>query len=345
MRAIAKVRPGPGAEFIHMEPPHTTSPHDVLVRPIFTSICGTDYHVYSWDAWSAGRVTPPRVMGHEFVGEVLAVGSDVTSLQPGDLVSGESHRVCGVCLQCRTGQGHVCANTRILGVDTDGCFREQVVVPEASLWRNPPGLSPELACIQDPLGNAVHTVMSCPVAGCSFLVLGCGPIGVMATAVARACGAAMITATDTRPFRLELARKMGADIVVDVTQEDAEDVIRRNVPGGVDCALEMSGAPSALRTAFRAVRRGGHVALLGIPSRPVELDVAEEMVMKGLEIHCIVGRRLYNTWATMSALLASGRLDVSPVITHRLPWTEFARGMDLIREGLCGKVILEMGAN
>ncbi len=317
-------------------------PDEVLVRPIMTSICGTDYHVYSWDAWSAGRVKPPRVMGHEFVAEVLEVGEDVAHLQPGDTVSGESHRVCGVCLQCRIGQGHVCANTRIFGVDADGCFSERLVVPQSSLWKNPPGLPLELACIQDPLGNAVHAVLADEIAGRSCVVLGCGPIGVMAIAVARACGASTILATDTKPYRLDLARRLGADVVANVNETDVLRAVRSVAPEGADVVLEMSGAPSAIQTAFRAARRGGRVSLMGIPSQPVELDVAEDLVMKGLMIHCIVGRRLYGTWATMNALLASGRLDIAPVITHQLDWTDFAQGMDLMRQGQCGKVLLRM---
>lgn len=342
MKAIVKTSPGAGAEFCEVSEPRIRRGDEVLVRPILSSICGTDFHVFSWDEWSARRVRPPRIMGHEFVGKVLEVGEDVRHLKPGDLVSGESHRVCGVCLQCRTGQGHVCADTLILGVDTDGCFAERVVLPMASLWKNPPGMPLKLACIQDPLGNAVHTVLSGEIAGRSVLVLGCGPIGVMAIAVARACGATTIVATDTKPYRLELARRLGADVTVNVTEQDAEAVVSDVLPGGADVALEMSGAPSAIRTAFRATRRGGRVSLLGIPSQMVELDVAEELVMKGLEVHGIVGRRLYQTWATMSALLASGRLDVSEVITHEMSWTEYHRGMDLMREGLCGKVILHM---
>jgi len=342
MKAIVKTEPAPGAILCEVAAPEIRRSDEVRIRPILTSICGTDYHVYTWDAWSAGRVRPPRIMGHEFVGEVMEVGSDIRHLRVGDLVSGESHRVCGVCMQCRTGQGHVCANTLILGVDTEGCFAEQVVVPAASLWKNPPGMPLKLACIQDPLGNAVHAVLSGDVAGRSVLVLGCGPIGAMSVAVARACGAATIIGTDTRDYRLDLARKLGADVTVNVTREDAEAVVERVVPGGVDVALEMSGAPSAIRSAFRATRRGGRVALMGIPSQTVELDVAEELVMKGLDVHCIVGRRLYQTWATMSALLASGRLNVAPVITHELPWSEFAAGMNLMGQGECGKVILHM---
>lgn len=342
MKAIVKARPGPGAEMRDMAPPSLVRPDDVAVRPRMVSICGTDYHVYAWDPWSSRRVTPPRIMGHEFAGEVVAVGDEVSDLRPGDLVSGESHRVCGICLQCRTGQGHVCAHTSIFGVDGDGCFAQSVVVPRASLWSNPADLPMHIACVQDPLGNAVHATLAGEVAGCSFVVLGCGPIGLMAIAVARACGAGVIVATDTREYRLLLAKKMGADVTVNAATEDVEAECRGVSPQGMDVSLEMSGAPSAIVAALRSVRRGGRVSLMGIPSRPVELDVAEDMVMKGLDIRCIVGRRLYSTWATMSALLASGRLDISPVITHQLPWDEFARGMDLMRDGLCGKVVLHI---
>ncbi|NLH98653.1 MAG: L-threonine 3-dehydrogenase [Chthonomonadales bacterium] len=342
MRAIVKREAGPGAMMCAVTAPTIVRADEVLLRPLLTSICGTDYHVYSWDAWSAARVRPPRIMGHEFVAEVVDVGSDVRALRVGDLVSGESHRVCGVCQQCRTGEGHVCAQTRIFGVDIDGCFAETVCGPEASLWRNPSDMPPDVACIQDPLGNAVHAVMAGDVAGRSFAILGCGPIGLMAIAVARACGASYVVATDTRSYRLDLARQMGADVVLDATECDVVEAIGDTHPNGVDVVLEMSGAPSAIQAAFNVARRGGRVSLMGIPSRPVELDVAESMVMKGLDIRCIVGRRLYGTWATMSALLGSGRLNIAPVITHRLPWTDFAHGMDLMGRGLCGKVVLEM---
>lgn len=343
MRAIVKAEQRPGAAIQTVAEPSISRPDEVLLRPLLTSICGTDYHVYSWDPWAASRVSPPRIMGHEFVAEVIGVGSDVRSIKVGDRVSGESHRVCGVCLQCRTGQGHVCAETRIYGVDIDGCFAELACVPESSLWRNPADMPPEIACVQDPLGNAVHAVTAGDVAGRTFAVLGCGPIGLMAIAVARACGAAQVIATDTRTFRLDLARRMGADVVLNALETDVVEASLDLAPNGLDVVLEMSGAASAIRSAFKVARRGGRVSLMGIPARPVELDVAEDMVMKGLDIRCIVGRRLYGTWATMSSLLASGRLDISPVLTHRFSWTEFDRGMDLMGRGECGKVVLDMG--
>lgn len=346
MRAIAKTQAGPGAEFIHVPEPCIRSATDVLVRVDAVSICGTDHHIYEWNAWAARRVVPPRVIGHEFAGTVLEVGSDVRAIRVGDCVTGESHWVCGTCLQCRTGQQHVCANTRIFGVDADGCFAPYVVIPEASLWRNAPGISPQVACIQDPLGNAVHAVLSSETAGQATAILGCGPVGLFAIGVARVTGAGPIIATDTREYRLDLARKMGADTTLNAADSDVKQGVRELTRGaGVDVVLEMSGAPSAIQSAMEIVRPGGTVTLFGIPSRSVELDVSESMIFKGLTIHCVVGRRLYQTWSTMNALLASGRLDVSPVITHTIPIDDFRSGMELMGQGACGKVVMTMGPN
>jgi threonine 3-dehydrogenase len=343
MKAIVKATPGPGASLIEVPEPQLTAPNQVKIRVLATSICGTDYHIYTWDAWSAHRVIPPRIMGHEFAGEVIEVGSEVTELKVGDYVSGESHLVCGKCLQCRLNQRHVCANTRILGVDVDGCFAPYVVVPESNLWKNEPSVPPYLACVQDPLGNAVHATLVEEVVGRTVAVLGCGPIGIFAVAVARAAGAAAIYATDTHDYRLELAKTLGADATINVARASVEDFINRQTNGqGVDVALEMSGAPSAIQQAFRICRRGGRVSLMGIPTKPVELDLAEEMIFKGLSVYGIVGRRLYETWNTMQSLLASGHLDIAPAITHQLSITEFDKGMALMREGLCGKVVFLM---
>jgi threonine 3-dehydrogenase len=343
MKAIAKVKAGPGAQIIDVPEPQITRPDQVKVRVLATSICGTDYHIYSWDRWSAGRVKPPRIMGHEFAGEIVEVGTDVTSLKVGDYVSGESHWTCGHCKQCLLNERHVCANTKILGVDVDGCFAPYVVVPQGSAWKNDRGIPPYLACIQDPLGNAVHTTLAGEVIGRSVAILGCGPIGIFAVGVARAAGASDVIATDTKPYRLDLAKQLGADLTVDVTQNDLEKVIAERTNGeGVDVVLEMSGAPSAIRQAMRIARRGARVSLLGIPAQPVELDMAEDMIFKGLTVQCIVGRRLYETWDTMRALLASGRLDVAPAITHKLAFEDFDQGMALMRDGLCGKVVFEM---
>ncbi|HZP82610.1 MAG TPA: L-threonine 3-dehydrogenase [Chthonomonadaceae bacterium] len=340
MKAIVKTQPGPGAQLVDVPEPQITRPNQIIVRVQATSICGTDYHIYSWDRWSAGRVHPPRIMGHEFAGEVVEVGEEVESIRVGDYVSGESHWTCGHCRQCLLNERHVCANTRILGVDVDGCFAPYVVVPEGSAWKNDRAIPLHLACVQDPLGNAVHATLAGEVVGRSVAVLGCGPIGLFAVAAAKAAGAAMVYATDTKDYRLNLAAQLGANEVVNVAQADLESLIAERTEGqGVDVVLEMSGAPSAIKQAMRLCRRGGRVSLMGIPAQPVELDMAEDMIFKGLNVQCIVGRRLYETWDTMRSLLASGRLDITPAITHQLAFEDYDHGMRLMRDGLCGKVV------
>jgi threonine 3-dehydrogenase len=343
MQAIVKTQAGPGAELVDVPEPQITRPDQIKVRVQATSICGTDYHIYVWDRWSAGRVKPPRVMGHELAGEIVEVGADVAALRVGDYVSGESHWTCGHCRQCLLNERHVCANTRILGVDVDGCFAPYVVVPQGSAWKNDRSVPPYLACVQDPLGNAVHATLAGEVVGRTVAVLGCGPIGIFAVAVAHAAGAAQVWATDTTDYRLDLARTLGAQATVNVKRDDLEAFVAERTGGqGVDVVLEMSGAPSAIRQAMRICRRGGRVSLMGIPAQPVELDMAEDMIFKGLTVQCIVGRRLYETWDTMRALLASGRLDIAPAITHQLPFQDFVHGMDLMRDGQCGKVVFQM---
>jgi threonine 3-dehydrogenase len=342
LKAIVKTQAAAGAEL--REVPTAEPPRDgVLVRVKSVSICGTDFHVYSWDPWAQGRVRPPVTMGHEWAGEVVAVGPECTSLKAGDYVSGESHRVCGHCLQCRTGQGHVCQNTRIFGVDVDGCFAEFFAVPESSVLKNDRRVPPEIACMQDPLGNAVHAALAGEIIGKSVAILGCGPIGLFAIAVVRAVGGGPIWASDTTEYRLDLARRLGADHALRVPDDDIEAHVTDATNGqGVDVVLEMSGAPSAIQQAMRLARPGGRVSLMGIPSRPVELRVAEDIIFKGLTMQGVVGRKLYDTWYTMKALLANGQLDVSPILTHRLPFECFAEGMELMRSGQCGKVVLTL---
>ncbi len=343
MEAIVKAEAGPGAVIRDVAEPRITKSDQILVKVQATSICGTDYHIYTWDAWSSNRVKPPRTMGHEFAGEVVEVGSDVTGFKVGDYVSGESHWVCGVCFQCRNGQKHVCANTRILGVDVDGCFASHVVVPEGSAWKNDRSLPPHIACIQDPLGNAVHATLAGDIVGKTVAILGCGPIGIFAVAVAQTAGASAVYATDTRPYRLDLAEKLGADRVYDVTKGDTEAFFAEVTHGeGVDVVLEMSGAAIAIQQAMRIARPGGRVSLMGIPAQKVELAVAEDMIFRGLDIKCIVGRRLYETWDTMRAMLSSGDLNVEPAITHQLSFEDYDHGMQLMRDGLCGKVVFRL---
>jgi threonine 3-dehydrogenase len=340
MRAVVKTGAGPGAELITVELPQI-GPKDVLVRVRATSICGSDLHIYNWDPWAEGRVRPPLIMGHEFAGEVVALGEEVESLKAGDSVSAETHIVCGICYQCRTGQSHVCRNYSIIGVDRAGSFAEYVALPAKNAWLNPLDLPLEVASIQEPFGNAVHAAFSYPLVGQRVLVTGCGPIGLMAIAIAKAAGASAVYASEVIPYRLDLARHMKADLVFDATKVDiAEEVLAATSGEGVDTLLEMSGHPSAIHQGLKALRKGGHAALLGIPFQPFEVDLAEEIIFKGVTVYGVVGRLIYETWYRTRALLASGAVDVSPIITHRLPLEGFEEGMELMRSGQCGKVVL-----
>jgi len=339
MKALVKVRPGPGAELAEVDVP-AAGPADVLVKVRACSICGTDYHIYSWDQWSAGRVKPPLVFGHEFSGEVVAAGPAAKGVKVGDFVSAETHIACGTCFLCRTGQAHVCQNVAIIGVDRPGAFAEYVAIPAENAWQNPSDMSPEVASIQEPLGNAVHTTLSGDVAGRTVAVLGCGPIGLMAVAVARAAGAAAVYATDVSPYRLDLARAVGATRAIDARGDAQAEIINATSGLGVDVVLEMSGSPLALKQAWRLARFGGRVSILGIPSRPVEVDLANDIVFRGLTVHGITGRRMYDTWHQVRGLLSSGRLDVTPLITHRLRLEDFEAGMTLMAAGQCGKIVM-----
>ena len=340
MQAVVKREPGWGAELVSTPIPKV-GPGQILVRVLATSICGSDHHIYIWNDWAKGRIKPPLTLGHEFAGEVVEVGEGVTQVSQGDRVSAETHVVCGYCSQCRTGHAHTCYNTKILGVDMDGAFAEYVALPAENAWVNPPELPVEIASVQEPFGNAVHTVLSGPVAGSSLVVLGCGPIGLFAVGIARACGAARVYAVDTNDYRLELAEAMGADLCLRADQVDpVRSIWEDNAGQGVDVALEMSGAVVAVQQSIEVVKPGGRVSLLGIPAEPVALDLAEGVVMKGITLQGIAGRRMYETWYQTRALLSSGRVDIEPVITHRLPLSEFEKGMELMGSGQCGKVIL-----
>lgn len=342
VNAIVKNTPAAGALWT-TRPMPVAGVGELLVRIDAVSLCGTDLHVYNWDAWSAGRVKPPVTMGHEWAGEVLELGPNTTGFVPGDRVSGESHKICGHCRQCRTGDGHVCTSTQIFGVDTDGCFGQYFAVPAASVLKNDPRIPNTISCLQDPLGNAVHAALVEPLAGKSVAILGCGPIGLFAIAVCRAVGATNIIATDASPYRMDLAKTVGADHVLNVRDTDVDDAVATLTHGiGVDVVLEMSGAPKAIQQSLRLAKPGGRISLMGIPAGSVDLNVAEDIIFKGLRIHGVVGRRLYDTWFTMQDLLASGRLDVTPIRTHILPFDQFDAGFALMQAGTCGKVVLKV---
>jgi len=340
MQALRKPRPEPGAQIESVDVP-AARPGEVLVRVRAASICGTDLHIYHWDAWSASRLRPPLTFGHEFCGVVETVGDGVTRFAPGDRVTAEMHVACGHCRPCRAGQPHVCQNVRILGIDQDGCFAEFVRIPAGNLWRLDADIPEHYAAIMDPLGNAVHSVLAGPIAGCTVAVTGCGPIGLMSIAVAKACGCSTLYATEISPHREKLARQMGADLVLDPRETDtAARVLAETSGAGVDVLLEMSGNPAAIRAGLHMLRPGGRASLLGIPAEPVTLDLLNDVIFKGATVHGIYGRRMFETWLQMSALLRDHRLNLEPLFKERLRLGEYAQAFRLLEQGAAGKVIL-----
>jgi len=340
MMAVAKPQAAPGVE-IRDVPIPKLGPIDVLVRVKVASICGTDLHIYNWDRWAQGRIHPPLIPGHEFCGEVVAYGNEVTSVKEGDFVSAEMHVACGKCPQCRTGEAHICQNVRIIGVDADGAFAEFVRIPESNIWKLDPAIPQEYASILDPLGNAVHTVLAGEIAARTVAITGCGPIGLFAIAVARAVGAAQVFAIEVNEHRRRVAAQMKADVVLDPSKDDVLSTVMQRTAGlGVDVVLEMAGHPEAIRTAFDIVRRGGRISLLGLTSKPISLNFSEDIIFKGLTIQGINGRRMYQTWYQMTALLKAGKLDLHPVITDRMAMKDFSKGMERLTTGEASKILL-----
>jgi threonine 3-dehydrogenase len=342
MLALVKTAPGPGLELRDVPEP-AIGINDVLVRVHKTGICGTDLHIASWDAWAAKTIVPPLVVGHEFVGEIVAVGSNVADFAPGNLVSGEGHVVCGRCRHCLAGRRHLCAKTVGLGVGRDGAFAEYVAIPMANVWHHWPGIDEEVAAIFDPFGNAVHTALAFPVLGEDVLITGAGPIGLMAAAVARHAGARFVVVSEPNPIRRAIAARMGATVVVDPRERELADVQRElGMVEGFDVVLEMSGNPAAIRTALDNMAHGGSMAILGIPTEDISLDV-NEIVFKLLTIRGIYGREMYETWYKMTVMLQSG-LDLSPVITHRFSFREHEAAFAAAGSGDAGKVIMDWTA-
>jgi len=314
---------------------------DVLVKVEATSICGTDLHIYNWDSWSRERIRPIRVLGHEFSGRIVKIGRLVERLKVGDYVSAESHIICGRREACMRNQSYVCLNTKIIGVDVDGSYAEFISLPEKNIWKNDRKLPVDVASIQEPLGNAVHTVFACDVPAKTVLLVGCGPIGLLGIGVAKAAGAEKVFAIDVIPYRLALAKKMGADIVMNAKNDRVGKTVLRETDGtGVDVMLEMSGNPDALRENLKLVRNGGRVALLGIFPDSVEIDVSNDIVMKGISVFGITGRKIFETWHQVHSLLSSGRLNVKIVITHRFKLEDFEKGFEVMNSGKSGKVVL-----
>ena len=340
MLAVVKPEAKPGAEIREVKVPGFGRT-DVLVKVNVASICGTDLHIYDWDRWAQNRIHPPLIPGHEFCGEVVAYGDEVTSVKEGDFVSAEMHVACGKCLLCRTGEAHICQNVKIIGVDTDGAFAEYVVIPESNIWKLDPAIPQEYASILDPLGNAVHTVLAGEIAAKTVAITGAGPIGLFAIAVARAVGATAVFALEVNEHRRRLAKEMKADYVLDPSKENVRAIVMERTGGlGVDVVLEMAGHPDAIRTAFDIVRRGGRISLLGLTSKPISVNFSEDIIFKGITVQGINGRRMYQTWYQMTALLKAGKLDLHPVITDRISMRDFSKGMERLKTGEASKILV-----
>ncbi|MCU0958613.1 MAG: L-threonine 3-dehydrogenase [Pirellulaceae bacterium] len=338
MKALVKRQPGEGLSLEDVPEPKIGI-NDVLIKVGRTGICGTDVHIYNWDAWAQKTIPVPMVVGHEFVGEVVAVGSNVADFRPGDIVSGEGHVVCGRCRNCLAGRRHLCKATKGIGVNRPGAFAELMTLPMTNVWLHDPAIDRDVASIFDPFGNAVHTALSFPVLGEDVLITGAGPIGVMAAAVVRHAGARYVVVTDVNPYRLDLARKMGATLAVDVRSTQLADVQQQlHMQEGFDVGLEMSGNPAAFRDMLTNMCHGGKIAMLGIPTAEMAIDW-NTVVFNMLTIKGIYGREMYETWYKMTVMLQSG-LDISPIITHRFHYSEFERGFEVMRSGKSGKVVL-----
>jgi len=340
MRALRKMQAARGLSLETANVP-AIGPTDVLVRVKATSICGTDLHIYGWDRWSQGRIKPPVTLGHEFCGVIEKVGSDVVALKSGDFVSAEMHVNCGHCHQCRVGEAHICPNVKIIGIDQDGAFAELVKIPASNIIKLDPAIPERYGAILDPLGNAVHTVLAGAIAGQTVLVTGCGPIGLMSIAVAKACGSSTVFATETNEHRRGMARKMGADVVINPSTEDAPaKILSETNKTGVDVLLEMSGNPTAIQQGFKALRAGGRASLLGIPTESVPLDLVNDVIFKGATVQGIYGRRMYETWVQMTALLKAGRLDLEPLFGERVKLEQFEDAFAKLQGGLAGKILM-----
>ena len=332
MWAVRKLRAEPGLDLVEVPVP-SIADDEVLVRVEAASVCGTDLHIYKWDDWAQRRIHPPLTLGHEFAGTVVATGAFVRQTKVGDYVSAESHVTCGVCINCRTGRAHMCEFTEILGVERNGAFAEYVAIPESVVWQNDRAkLPPEIATLQEPFGNAVFALSHADLAGKTVAVLGCGPVGLFSVGIASVSGAGRVIASDTRPFRLDLARKMGADATIDPS--GAGDIVAafqaENGGRHPDVVFEMSGAVEAIADSFRIASNGGRVILFGIPARPVEIDVAEALIFKNLDVSAVSGRQVWETWYRTQWLLESNTVDLRPLITAEVGLDSFEDAFELL---------------
>jgi len=342
MKAIVKAKPGRGFEAAQAPIPDI-GVHDALIKVAAVGICGTDVHIYEWDAWSAGRIKPPIIGGHEFVGVVERVGRDVVHIKPGTRVSGEGHITCGHCRFCRTGRGHICRDVKIIGIDRDGCFAEYLSMPADNLWPVPDQISDRHAAVFDPLGNAMHSVNATQISGRSVLIIGGGAVGLFATAIARASGAARVLVSEPNAMKREIAAKVGADMVFDPFDDGVEGPIAEATEGlGPEVVMEMSGATAGLKGAFRLVQNGGDVVLLGLPADEVAVDWSRDIIFKGITIHAVSGRRMFDTWYRSQRFLLSGRVNIDPILTHDIAMEDFDSGFQALLAGEAVKVTMRV---
>lgn len=340
MNAVMKIEKARGATFVQTEIPRPAE-DELLVKVLATAICGTDYHIYEWNKWAESRIKVPQIMGHELAGEVVEVGSAVKDFKVGDYISSETHIPCGHCYCCLTGKMHVCLEMKILGVDRDGAFAQYITVPRTVAWKNDRAIPPHIACLQEPLGNAIDTVLSEDVSGRTVLIAGMGPIGLMAARLAALCGATKVICTDMVKYRRDLAAKLGATHVLNPAADDVDAVVKDLTNGiGVEVFLEMSGSVQAFKQGMRCLAPGGRISLLGLFNGDITFDINNGMIFKSAKVYGITGRKMFETWFKSRNFLASGKLDLTPIITHTFPLSEFDKGMQLMAAGACAKVVL-----
>ncbi|APT72705.1 L-threonine 3-dehydrogenase [Thermosipho sp. 1063] len=342
MKAILKENAGPGFIMKEVDKPQKLGPRDVLVKIRRASICGTDVHIYKWDEWSQSRIKPPLIVGHEMAGEVVEVGKAVTQVKVGDLVSAETHIPCEHCYQCKTGRMHVCKNLEILGVDRNGVFTEYAVIPETVLWKFSKEIPLDFASVMEPFGNAIHTALVTDLTGKKVLITGAGPIGLMAIQVAKAAGASLVITSEVDPLRIKMAKENGADIVIDPTKQDLIKSVYTITEDGVDILLEMSGNKKALEDGLKCVTMGGEASLLGIFGGSIDINLDSLVIMRGITVYGITGRRMFDTWKVADELLKNKKVDLSKIVTHVIPFDEWEKGFELMLNKKCGKVVLNL---
>jgi threonine 3-dehydrogenase len=342
MNVVVKDMPSVGLTRTTKPIPSDLEPHEVLIEVNYASVCGTDYHIYKYDDWAKKRLTLPFTAGHEFSGEIVKIGADVTRVKIGDIVSAETHIICGKCEYCLRGEGHICQNTKIIGVDTDGCFAEYVRIPAMNCFINSPEKNPLHLSVQEPLGNAVHTMAHFDIKDKDVVIVGCGPIGLMGVNVAKAYGAKKIIAIEVNEYRLNLAKELGADVIINPINEDVIKRVKSETNGqGPDVIGEFSGNKTAIEQAFKYLKPGGGLSLLGIPSKDIEIDLATDIVFKGIRVYGVVGRRIYDTWYQVKDLIDNDRLDLDKIITHTFPMSKIDEAMKLMGSGNCGKIVID----